>query len=132
MQLALVAPLLPGGAVFFGEIGKLVAMSAQRWSPWVALAIVMVAGGLVQKVMAVVGAFSADAAEIPDGIIAYEWSGGCQIGEATIATTFRLESDFTAARTGDYDVSSVTPEEPIDAEGEVVDPETPDEGATVE
>ena len=30
VQLALVAPLLPGGAVFFGEIGKLVAMSAQR------------------------------------------------------------------------------------------------------
>lgn len=80
----------------------------------------------------VTGAFSADAIEIPDGIIAYEWSGGCQIGEATIATTLRLESDFTAARTGDYDVSSVTPEEPIDAEGEVVDPETPDEGATVE
>lgn len=75
------------------------------------------------------GAFSADATEIPDGVIAYEWAGGCQIGEATISTTFRLESDFTAARTGDYDVSSVTPAEPIDAEGEVVDPEQPEETA---
>ncbi len=75
------------------------------------------------------GGFSADATQIPDGVIAYEWAGGCHIGDATISTTFRLESDFTAARTGDYDVSSVTPEEPIDAEGQVVDPEQPEESA---
>ena len=39
--------------------------------------------------------------------------------------SLRLESDFTARRTGDYDVSSVTPEAPIDEEGEPVDPEEP-------
>ena len=74
----------------------------------------------------VTGTFASDATAIPDGIIAYQWAGGCQIGEATISTTFRLESDFTAARTGDYDVSSVTPEAPIDEEGEVVDPAEPE------
>lgn len=78
------------------------------------------------------GTFAADAASIDDGVVVYEWAGGCQIGEATISTSFRLESDFTATRTGDYDVSSVTPEEPIDEEGETVDPEVPEEEAAVE
>lgn len=71
------------------------------------------------------GAFADDNASIPEGLVAYEWAGGCQIGDATIGTTLRLESDFVATRTGDYDVSSVTPEEPIDEQGEVVDPEAP-------
>ena len=78
----------------------------------------------------VTGSFSADGSGAPDaaindGIIAYQWGGGCQIGDATISTTFRLESDFTAARTGAYDVSSVTPAAPIDAAGDPVDPAQP-------
>ena len=45
---------------------------------------------------------------------------------------FRLETDATAIRVGDYDVSSVTPEDPIDEEGEAVDPEDPEEGYEVD
>lgn len=74
----------------------------------------------------VTGSFTADAAAIEAGIVAYEWAGGCQVGEVTIGTSLRLESDFSAARTGEYDVSSVTPEEPIDEAGQVVDPEDPE------
>jgi len=83
-------------------------------------------GCAVLGVGTVTGAFNADATAIEDGIVTYEWAAGCQIGEATIGSTLRLETDYTALRTGDYDVSSVTPEEPIDEEGEVVDPETPE------
>ncbi len=75
----------------------------------------------------VMGQFNASNDEITDGVIAYGWSGGCMIGEVAIGTTLRLETDYTAVRTGDYDVSSVTPEEPIDEEGEVIDPEQPEE-----
>lgn len=75
----------------------------------------------------VTGAFSADATTIDTGIVAYEWSGGCQIGDVQVGANLRLESDFVAERVGAYDVSSVTPEEPIDPEGEVVDPEDPDD-----
>jgi len=75
----------------------------------------------------VTGAFSADATTMEDGVIAYGWAGGCVIEGVEIGVAIRLETDFTAARTGDYDVSTVTPEEPIDDEGEVVDPEEPEE-----
>lgn len=75
---------------------------------------------------AIEGSLDEGSASIPDGVLAYEWAGGCQIGEATIAASFRLETDLVATRTGGYDVSSVTPEEPIDEKGEVVDPEEPE------
>lgn len=75
----------------------------------------------------VTGAFNADATAIEDGIIHYDWAGGCNIDGVEIGVAIRLETDFTATRTGDYDVSAVTPEEPIDDEGEVVDPEDPEE-----
>jgi hypothetical protein len=75
----------------------------------------------------VTGAFSADATTMEDGVIAYGWAGGCVIDGVEIGVAIRIETDFTATRTGDYDVSSVTPEEPIDEEGEVVDPEEPEE-----
>ena len=88
-------------------------------------------GCAVLGVGTVTGAFSGDAAAINAGIVTYEWSGGCQIGEVTIGSSLRLETDFTATRTGDYDVSSVTPEAPIDEEGEVVDPEVPEGAAPV-
>lgn len=79
----------------------------------------------------VAGAFNDDATAIVDGVITYAWAGGCTIGEG-VGLSLRLETDFTATRTGDYDVGSVTPEEPIDEEGEPVDPEDPDEGHQVE
>jgi len=83
-------------------------------------------------VATVEGAFDSEAANIDDGMLVYEWAGGCQVGEVTIGTSLRLETDFSATRVGDYDVSSVTPEEPIDEEGAEVDPELPDEEAAVD
>lgn len=87
-------------------------------------------GCAVLGVGTVTGAFSADAAAIEGGVVAYEWAGGCQVGEVSIGSSLRLESDFTAVRTGDYDVSGVRAEPPIDEEGEVVDPEAPDPSDT--
>ena len=68
-------------------------------------------------------------AAIEDGIIAYAWGAGCEIGGVELNASLRLETDYTAIRTGDYDVSSVTPEAPIDENGDEVDPETPEETA---
>lgn len=77
------------------------------------------------------GQFSEDNAAIEDGVVSFTWAGQCQLGDnLTVHSELRLETDFTASRTGDYDVSSVTPEAPIDEEGEEVDPEEP-EGATL-
>lgn len=73
------------------------------------------------------GIFAADNSTIDEGVIAYEWGAGCVIGEATIGGTLRLETDYEAVRSGDFDISSVTPEEPIDSEGAEVDPTEPDE-----
>ncbi len=78
----------------------------------------------------VTGTF-ADAA-ISQGVIAYGWAAGCQIGDVVIDGTLRLETDYTATRTGDLDLSSVTPAPPIDEEGEEIDPENPDEGDLIE
>ena len=78
------------------------------------------------------GAFAEDNSTIDEGVIAYEWGAGCAIGEVIITGSLRLETDYAATRTGDYDVSSVTPEEPIDADGAEVDPEEPDEDYAVE
>lgn len=68
---------------------------------------------------------------IQDGVIAYEWGAGCGVGEVVITGSLRLETDYTATRVGDYDVSSVTPEEPIDEEGAQVDPEQPEDDHSV-
>jgi hypothetical protein len=70
----------------------------------------------------VTGQFADDNASISDGVIAFEWAGGCQVGEVTLATSLRIETDYTAIRTGDYDVSSVSPAPPIDEEGEELEP----------
>lgn len=49
---------------------------------------------------------------------------GCWLhnGWRGIGGKLTVESDFTATRVGDLDVSSVTPEEPIHDEGEPIDP----------
>ncbi len=76
----------------------------------------------------VTGSFNDDATEIVDGVVTYAWAGGCSVDGVEIGVSLRLESDFTAQRTGDYDISSVDADEPIDEEGGTVDPEDPDEG----
>jgi hypothetical protein len=73
----------------------------------------------------VVGAFAEDNQAVESGIVRYEWAGGCHVGEVDVGVAIKLESDFTAARAGDYDVSTVEAAEPIDEEGTVVDPEQP-------
>ncbi|MCB9796393.1 MAG: hypothetical protein H6741_27165 [Alphaproteobacteria bacterium] len=81
---------------------------------------------------AVTGAFTDDNQAMVDGILAYAWAGGCQVGDVQVGVSIRLETDFSATRTGDYDVSSVTPEEPIDEDGQVVDPDDPDSSYSVD
>ncbi len=78
------------------------------------------------------GAFAEDNSTIDEGVIAFEWGAGCAIGEVIITSSLRLETDYDAVRSGDYDISSVTPEEPIDDEGAEVDPEEPDEDYATE
>lgn len=70
------------------------------------------------------GTFSATNDRVDDGVISYEWTGGCEIGPLLIGANLRLETDYTAVRIGDLDLSSVEPEPPIDEEGEIVEPET--------
>lgn len=65
----------------------------------------------------VTGRFSDDAGAISEGIITYSWAGGCTIGDG-VGVSLRLETDYSAVRTGDYDISSVEAEPPIDEEGE--------------
>ena len=79
----------------------------------------------------VTGNFNADNTAIENGIVAYGWAGGCSLDGHDLGASLRLETDYTAVRTGEYDVSSVTPADPIDEEGEVVDPETPEESYAV-
>jgi hypothetical protein len=74
----------------------------------------------------VTGKFGSRNTEIYDGVITYEYAGGCQIGDATIGGTLRLETDYSASRVGPYDISSVDAEEPIDEDGGEVDPEDPE------
>ncbi len=78
------------------------------------------------------GAFAEDNSTIDAGVVAFEWGAGCAIGEVIITGSLRLETDYEASRSGDYDISSVTPEEPIDAEGAEVDPDEPDEDYATE
>jgi len=80
----------------------------------------------------VTGTFDEAAQSVPDGIVAYTWAGGCHIGDSGVGVKIRLETDYSAVRTGDYDVSSVTPEQPIDDQGNPVDPEQPDQGAAAD
>lgn len=71
------------------------------------------------------GSFATDGRSIDDGVVQYEWAAGCQVGEVEIGARLRLESDFSASRIGDYDISRIGADEPIDAEGEEIDPEEP-------
>ena len=71
------------------------------------------------------GQFAAANTAVESGVIAYEWGAGCEIDGVRLEASLRLETDYTAARTGDYDISSVTPQAPIDETGEEIDPESP-------
>jgi hypothetical protein len=74
----------------------------------------------------VTGRFDSRNSAIGDGVITYEYAGGCQIGNAQIGATLRLETDYTATRSGDYDISAVDAEDPIDEDGAEVDPDEPE------
>ncbi|RME21528.1 MAG: hypothetical protein D6798_17920 [Deltaproteobacteria bacterium] len=76
----------------------------------------------------VTGRFNDDATEIVDGIVTYAWAGGCTVDGVEIGASLRLESDFTAVRTGDTDISGIEAEPPIDEDGSPVDPEEPEPG----
>lgn len=75
----------------------------------------------------VTGAFSSDATSVSNGIITWGWAAGCAVGDVQIGANLRLETDYTASRVSDYDVSSVTAAAPIDETGATVDPENPEE-----
>lgn len=65
----------------------------------------------------VVGRFT-DAGDVEEGIVRYEWSAGCRIGDQEISGELLLETDYTAVRTGDLDLSAVEPAPPITESGE--------------
>ncbi|MEZ4317440.1 MAG: hypothetical protein R3F61_08045 [Myxococcota bacterium] len=81
---------------------------------------------------AVTGRFSPDNRALQEGVIAFGWAGGCQFGDVTIGTNVRLETDVTAAWTGPLDLSGITPEPPIDENGDEVDEKPPEDAEPAE
>jgi hypothetical protein len=74
----------------------------------------------------VLGTFTATNDAIEGGVVAYEWSGGCEIAGVGIGAKLRLETDYTAVRTGDLDLSSVEADPPVTTSGaETADASTP-------
>lgn len=59
------------------------------------------------------GRFDVDR-DITDGLIKVEWAAGCVFGEVDIDGRLRLETDFTAVRTGDFDLGSIEAEPPLE------------------
>ena len=68
-------------------------------------------------VASVVGQMSADHSTIDDGIVRLEWAAGCTFDGVEIGGKLRLETDFVADRVSGLDLSSVTPEPPVDEDG---------------
>ncbi|MCB9677224.1 MAG: hypothetical protein H6737_19050 [Alphaproteobacteria bacterium] len=75
------------------------------------------------------GKFDPANTAIQEGVIKFGWAGGCTFGGVTIGTNVRLETDVTAVRTGPLDLSGLTPEPPIDENGEEIDETKPDPDA---
>lgn len=65
---------------------------------------------------------------ILNGVFAVEWGAGCVIGDVVINGTLRLETSVEAVRTGPLDLGGITPEPPIDEDGEEIDPAVPEDG----
>jgi hypothetical protein len=63
------------------------------------------------------GAFD-EANEAIAGVVRYEYGAGCTIGGATLRGKLAVETDYTAARTGDLDLSSVEAAPPVTEDGE--------------
>ncbi|NOY28147.1 MAG: hypothetical protein GXP62_19960 [Oligoflexia bacterium] len=78
----------------------------------------------------VTGSFSADDQAVENGVITFGWAGGCDVGDG-VGVSLRLETDYTATRVGDFDISSVTADDPIDEQGDPVDPQQPDDSHQV-
>jgi hypothetical protein len=70
----------------------------------------------------VLGTFSSTNDAIDLGVVAYEWSGGCEIGGIGIGAKLRLETDYTALRTGPLDLSAVDAEPPVTTSGDPTSP----------
>lgn len=68
---------------------------------------------------AVTGNFTAENDAVVEGVVAFQWNAGCQIAGVEIGGELRLETDYTATRTGDLDLSSVPEDADDTAEGDV-------------
>lgn len=77
---------------------------------------------------AVFGKFDDANEVIDDGTIAYEWGAGCVIGSFILTGSLRLETDYSAFRYSDLDLSTVRPEPAIDENGDPI----PDEDLSEE
>ncbi|MFT4977917.1 MAG: hypothetical protein ACI8S6_003824 [Myxococcota bacterium] len=80
-------------------------------------------GCIALGVGVVTGQLTEGSTVVESGIVSYGWAAGCTIGGVDVGVELRLESDYTAARTGDYDVSSVEVQPPIDESGEEIEPQ---------
>ncbi len=78
----------------------------------------------------VLGHFADQAQTVDNGIIRYEWAGGCTIAGVDLGVALRIETDYRAVRTSDFDLSSLpeAAEPPMDDSGEGVDPDAPESG----
>lgn len=65
----------------------------------------------------ITGRFDAAAEAVDEGVLAFEWGAGCQLGSLTVGGTLRVETDFTAVRVGDLDLSSVEDDLAVDEDG---------------
>ncbi|MEQ1506619.1 MAG: hypothetical protein ABMB14_30605 [Myxococcota bacterium] len=64
------------------------------------------------------GTFTPENDGVTDGVLIYEWAGGCTIGGVELGAKIRLETDYTAVRTGDLDLSAIDAEPPVTSDGD--------------
>lgn len=58
-----------------------------------------------------------DPVGIDAGVVAYEWAGGCEIGGVGLGVALRIETDYTAVRTGPVDLGAIEVEPPVTTSG---------------
>jgi hypothetical protein len=66
----------------------------------------------------VTGAFASTNDAIDVGVIAYAWEGGCRFGGVDVGVNVRLETDFTAVRSGPLDLSAIEAEPAVTTSGD--------------
>lgn len=67
------------------------------------------------------GQFDAANENVDDGMIAYEWTGGCTIAGVVIGVNLRIETDYTAVRVGDLDLAAIRADPPVDEDGSEIE-----------